>query len=310
MNFIKIKTLTTIFLFLLFISSYAEEYTIETESFGVITIDLDEDVEIEENGKNDLSATYKFAYENSTLLVTFIFGPNVSDKFSDESMYNFVENSGKKVMSSAVEDKLVILEEKMDQGSMYFFSVTDKNPKPNEFKYLTQGTIRFGDIGATFTILHNDESKEQNSFWLEAVKSLKQSIEKEELGYFGNLKLTAKDIKNIAAFDDELHLLSIQTTIFYKNPETYEGIFPDCVAKEYQSVKVDNEKGSVLFMKFDSSIEGELEFLKSLLYGASQKPSNHHPEILEAEDDILIIYSFEYESDICEKIIDIISSRL
>ena len=36
-----------------------------------------------------------------------------------------------------------------------FFS-TDRAPKPDEYKYMTQGMILVGDIALTFTILTND----------------------------------------------------------------------------------------------------------------------------------------------------------
>ena len=41
-------------------------------------------------------------------------------------------------------------------GKGFYFCATDRAPKPGEYKYLTQGTIRVGELLVTFTILTND----------------------------------------------------------------------------------------------------------------------------------------------------------
>jgi hypothetical protein len=38
----------------------------------------------------------------------------------------------------------------------YYFTLTDRVPKPGEFKYMTQGIMRVGDLLIFFTILTND----------------------------------------------------------------------------------------------------------------------------------------------------------
>jgi hypothetical protein len=40
----------------------------------------------------------------------------------------------------------------------YYYTATDKAPKPGEYKYMTQGMIRIGELFTTFTILTNDNS--------------------------------------------------------------------------------------------------------------------------------------------------------
>jgi hypothetical protein len=56
----------------------------------------------------------------------------------------------------AVERDPQILEMKGSQGRGYYFSVTDRAPKPDEFKFVTQGMIRGGDLTLYFTILTNE----------------------------------------------------------------------------------------------------------------------------------------------------------
>jgi hypothetical protein len=43
-----------------------------------------------------------------------------------------------------------------ESGMGYYFSATDRAPKPGEFKYLTQGILHIGELVASFTILSND----------------------------------------------------------------------------------------------------------------------------------------------------------
>jgi hypothetical protein len=38
----------------------------------------------------------------------------------------------------------------------YYFSATDRAPKPGEYKYLTQGMLQVGELAPMFTILTND----------------------------------------------------------------------------------------------------------------------------------------------------------
>ncbi len=41
-------------------------------------------------------------------------------------------------------------------GDGYYYSYTDKAPKPEEYKYTTAGLFRLGDIALQFTVLTND----------------------------------------------------------------------------------------------------------------------------------------------------------
>jgi hypothetical protein len=58
--------------------------------------------------------------------------------------------------SQSVERVLPIQEIKGVDGRGFYFAATDRAPKPGEYKYLTQGMIRVGEIALAFTILTND----------------------------------------------------------------------------------------------------------------------------------------------------------
>jgi hypothetical protein len=55
-----------------------------------------------------------------------------------------------------VEGVLPLQEIKGVDGRGFYFTATDRAPKPGEAKYLTQGIIRVGEISLAFTVLTND----------------------------------------------------------------------------------------------------------------------------------------------------------
>jgi len=67
-----------------------------------------------------------------------------------------VAAAAKSAQSQSVEGVLSIQEIKGVDGRGFYFTATDRAPKPGEAKYLTQGIIRVGDISLAFTVLTND----------------------------------------------------------------------------------------------------------------------------------------------------------
>jgi len=56
-------------------------------------------------------------------------------------------------------------------GPGYYFSATDRDPKPGEFKYLTQGMLLVGDVVVGFSILTNDAQEKVRDQALAMLKS-------------------------------------------------------------------------------------------------------------------------------------------
>lgn len=68
-----------------------------------------------------------------------------------------VEQTGQKLLSRAIEADLA-LQELAGEGVLgFYFSLTDKAPKPGEYRHLTQGIALVGDLPLAFTILYNDQ---------------------------------------------------------------------------------------------------------------------------------------------------------
>ncbi len=91
---------------------------------------------------------------------------------SDASIRSQVENSAKKAESSSVEKKLEVMEIRGASGRGYYFFATDPSPKPGQWKFLTQGIIRVGELAISFTILTNDG---QNDVINDALRMLRNA---------------------------------------------------------------------------------------------------------------------------------------
>lgn len=80
-----------------------------------------------------------------------------------------VEDQGNEALPQAVERTFDIRQFKGKSSLGYLFTLTDKSPKPNEFKYLTQGGYGVGRLILLFTILSNEKDSEVSKLVLEMV---------------------------------------------------------------------------------------------------------------------------------------------
>ena len=67
-----------------------------------------------------------------------------------------VERAADGFKSQSIEKTIAINELKGPSAIGFYFSITDKSPKPSEYKYMTQGIARIGELTPTFTILSNE----------------------------------------------------------------------------------------------------------------------------------------------------------
>jgi hypothetical protein len=74
---------------------------------------------------------------------------------ADELKQN-VRATADQLKSQAVEKVINVKEVKSGTSFGYYFTLTDRAPKPGEFKYMTQGIMRVGDLPLAFTVLTND----------------------------------------------------------------------------------------------------------------------------------------------------------
>ncbi len=86
-------------------------------------------------------------------------------------MRDSVQKSADKIKPSAMESYLPVEHLAGAPGPGYYFSATDREPKPGEFKYLTQGMLLVGDVVVSFSILTNDKQEKVRDQALAMLKS-------------------------------------------------------------------------------------------------------------------------------------------
>jgi len=75
---------------------------------------------------------------------------------SPDRMRALVEQSAQAVSARAVEPQLPIIEFQGNSGHGFYFSATDRSPKPGEHRFMMQGILRVGRLSMTFTVLTQD----------------------------------------------------------------------------------------------------------------------------------------------------------
>lgn len=81
--------------------------------------------------------------------------PDVKPHTPDE-LRSGVRQAADRAAQQSVEKSIEVKELKRSGNIGYYFTATDRAPKPGEFKYLNQGRIAVNDLGVAFTILTND----------------------------------------------------------------------------------------------------------------------------------------------------------
>jgi hypothetical protein len=126
------------------------------------------------------------------MIPTIIFNPEKGDDFqvmisvlwsktggkdfsSQGNIRAFVEKDGQKLLTNAVEAKLVLQEIKGINHTGYYYSVTDKAPNPGEYRYMTRGAIGVGDLFLNFTVLHRVKDSQAVQDTLSILREAKQS---------------------------------------------------------------------------------------------------------------------------------------
>ena len=110
------------------------------------------------------------------VLVTVLWSKTGEQDFnSPTKIQALVEQDGHKILSKAVETRLVVQQMRGVNNIGYFFSLTDKSPNPGEFRYLTRGAIGVGNLLLNATILHRVKESESVKDALSMLREAKQS---------------------------------------------------------------------------------------------------------------------------------------
>ena len=91
-------------------------------------------------------------------------------------MRQLVQQSVELVRSEAAEKTIEVKELKGSPWKGYYFSISDRAPKPEGFKYMTQGAMLIGNLLTTFTILTNEGQLDIHSETLRMLKGAVRNI--------------------------------------------------------------------------------------------------------------------------------------
>ena len=111
------------------------------------------------------------------------------------------------------------------------------------------------------------------------------------------IKLTELEIPAEYKLSENSQCKSIQASTLFKNPEMYEMIYGKIKNKQIQNFENAKDSGSVLYIEFEKNFENE-SFIKSLIWGKSDKPTKKNPEEIFVKNNVLIIWSFEDKSEL------------
>jgi hypothetical protein len=105
------------------------------------------------------------------ILITAIWRLGTDNTIYESALREQTEAAASKAQSQATEKKLVLKEISGTNGRGYYFVATDQAPKPGEYKYLTQGMLKIGNVALAFTILTNDGQADVVSSALEVLST-------------------------------------------------------------------------------------------------------------------------------------------
>lgn len=93
----------------------------------------------------------------------------------------YAEKIGKKYLATSVEKKLVLKESRGPATAGYYYSLTDRAPKPGEWTYLTQGFFGIEDLMVYFTLLTNAKDSADGKAALDMLRTMRRHGASEDL---------------------------------------------------------------------------------------------------------------------------------
>lgn len=130
-----------------------------------------------------------------------------------------------------------------------------------------------------------------------------------QLNTIDSFEIKLSEIPTEYISHDKLECKSLQSSLLFESPDMYSFILGNVIEKRFQTFEYEATKGSILYFEFDKEAEKGKGFIESLLWGA--KESNEaHPEIVITKGNVLIVFSFPYQSEIGITLSEIINDKL
>jgi hypothetical protein len=129
----------------------------------------------------DLPPTIVFTPDSGDafqVLITTLWDPKGDTGFINTiNIKSLIEGDAAKMLSGAVEDSFQIKEFDGKDGKGYYFTATDKAPKPGEYTYATRAGIIIGDMFLSVTVLSRSRTSKAISGTIEMLEKAYNKIE-------------------------------------------------------------------------------------------------------------------------------------
>jgi hypothetical protein len=171
--------LLLVHLALLSANTLAADLKIQLPAGGAVVLPLPDDWNAQTRqtlpGQPDTAQIAPKDPHDMTMLVTVLVAPKGEDFHpTAEDVRASVQRALRSIQPTAVEQNIPVVDMGMRGAPGYYFFATDKHPKPDEYKYLTQGQVGLGDAVMLFTILTNGDPHALSDRALGVVKALRR----------------------------------------------------------------------------------------------------------------------------------------
>ncbi|HEX9707286.1 MAG TPA: hypothetical protein VGA24_06565 [Steroidobacteraceae bacterium] len=99
--------------------------------------------------------------------------PSASEIRETPALRDAIRDAAERIKPQVVESFLEVRQLNGVNGIGYYFAATDRDPRADEFKYMSQGLLQVGDLTLWFTILTNDG---QDTVAVEALTILQTAV--------------------------------------------------------------------------------------------------------------------------------------
>lgn len=173
------RILTFIVLALLAAGLHARELTIDLAAHGAVVLTVPDGWSDSVNRiRPDLPPTVTLTSTDASafqVLITPIWPASAAiPKETAKSLRDSVRRAADQAQSQAIETQVTTVDFAGASSFGSYFSVTDRDPKPGEFKYMTQGMLALDDLRITFTILANRKREAITEMALHLVKTIRR----------------------------------------------------------------------------------------------------------------------------------------
>lgn len=97
-----------------------------------------------------------------------------SPRATQQSVRSAVERAAAHAAPKAIERDIAILDLAIPGVHGFYFLATDKNPGPNEYRYLIQGQFTIRELVVVFTVLMNGDARAWSDAALAAIRTARR----------------------------------------------------------------------------------------------------------------------------------------